>query len=55
VAFPSPCATIRTQVKIQRHGSEVEKKKPARVFGDYSVTVPRQSEMPPGVELIEML
>lgn len=49
-----PAHKLFDLVKIDRRGSEEEKKKPARAFSDYEVKTDR-TQIPQGVELIELL
>lgn len=49
-----PAHRLFELVKIERRGSEEERKKPARAFADYEVSIDH-AKIPQGVELIELL
>ena len=49
-----PAHKLFDLVKINRQGSDEDKKKPARTFADYKVDIDRK-QIPQGVELIELL
>jgi CRISPR-associated protein Csd2 len=48
----APAHKLFALVKVERNGGD---DKPARAFGDYTVMLPKQSDLPAGVSLIEML